>query len=374
MITLILGVPRSGKSYFAVNFIYEEIKKEKSKYKYIYTNLNLNYEKCEKYKKDFVKPLILDEFLMEVHKEYEYSHLYKDNKLYDEETGELIKDFDSYMKKLGIFKKYKNSLIIIDEAHLYFTDKTEPHLLRFLSYHGHYDIDMFIITQNKSLINRKYLAFVELTYFAQASSKRLIGNVFVYKIYSSYQTTKNNYAGKEKITFSKKVADCYNSGSTRKYKSLSSKLIIPALIGILVVFFVFHLFQNYVKCKHFFSCPIENKSNQVTKPGHKKIKKNYSLNNKNKKNNYKNNDVINDLTDYKYSYNANCFKVKCIINNQYILPRPVLDFILSKSYVFSKIHYITNDSIYFKSNVDIAQFFQGGNNEENSTTFSNSVF
>jgi len=365
MITLILGVPRSGKSYFAVNFIYNEVNSEKSKYKVIYTNINLNFEKCDKYKKDFVKPLILDEFLSEVHKEYEYSKLFKENKLYDEETGELVKDFDAYMKKLGIFEKYKNSLIIIDEAHLYFTDKAEPHLLRFLSYHGHYDIDLFIITQNKSLINRKYLAFIELTYVAQPSSKRLFGNVFVYKLYSSHQTTKNNYAGKEKLTFNKKVAECYNSGSTRKYKSLASKLIIPVIIGILIIFLAFKAFSNYVKCKHFFSCPLENKHSLGRRVNYKSVKNNEGFQQKREERKEKN--VIEDLSDYKFSYRAICFHSKCIINDNYILPLSVLNFILSKSYVFVKSHYLTNDTYFFKTNINISQFFTGGSNEENST-------
>ena len=374
MITLILGVPRSGKSYFAVNFIYNEIKSEKSKYKTIYTNINLNFEKCESYKKDFVKPLILDEFLMDVHKEYEYSQLFKENKLYDDETGEIIKDFDAYMHKLGIFEKYKHSLIIIDEAHLYFTDKAESHLLRFLSYHGHYDIDLFIITQNKNLINRKYLAFVELTYFAQPSSKRLFGNVFTYKVYSSHQTTNNNYAGKEKLTFSKKVAECYNSGSSRRYKSLSSKLILPVVIGFILVLFLFNIFSNYVKCKHFFSCPLDNKQKHIQTDNRIQQKQTIQKTNEEKKF-IEDDDIVDDLSNYKFSYRAICFKSKCIINDKYILPLPVLKFILTKSYVFVQAHYLSNDTYFFKTNIDISQFFNGGNNETNTSDFSDhSIF
>ena len=257
MIYLITGVPGSGKTYFAVNFIYQELISKKPKYSKIFTNINLDFKKCDKIKKDFVKPLVLDDLLKRIEKDYLLSEKFKNNELINDETGEQITDYDAYVRgKLKLFNEYEHSLIILDECHLYFTEQLDPKMLRFLSYHRHFDIDMYLITQNKSLINRKYLAFVENMYIGINPSKRLFSKVFVYQLYASWKEYKSNLVGKERLKFDKKIAELYNSGSTKIKKSFASRLIIPVVIASIFLYLFYNGIKNYISCRHFTSCSV----------------------------------------------------------------------------------------------------------------------
>ncbi len=406
MINLITGVPGSGKTYLAVKFIYDEVNSKEPKYKFIYTNINLNFDKCDKYKKDFVKPLKLDDLMQRIEKDYELSELFKNNKLYEfyipfkivfspikpnnfslitylpdfSKYFKLVTDYDSYVRgKLKLFEPYEYSLIILDECHLYFDSNVDKKLLRFLSYHRHFDIDMYLITQNKSLINRKYLAFVENMYIGENPSKRLFSKVFVYKLYASYKESKNNLVSKEKIKFDKKIADCYNSGSTKIHKSLAYKLLIPIFIMAIFTFLAFKALTNKFKCGHFI-CDEPKKVVQIENKG-KKVEtkstdiKNFRTNNKHKARKTH----VYDLSEYKYFYVLECFNKKCILNSSFSVSRALLTFILQSSDHLlvavdnSKIH----STYYVATNFDLFKFLrkQGGYDEnENDKKIHYSVF
>jgi len=362
MIHLITGVPGSGKTYFAVDLIYKEITSKNPKYSKIYTNINLNFDKCNKIKKDFVKSLNLDDLLKRIEEDYRLSKLFKNNQLVDEETGELITDYDSYVRgKLKLFEPYEHSLIILDECHLYFTDKQDPKMLRFLSYHRHFDIDMYLITQNKSLINRKYLAFIENLYVGVNPSKRFFSKQFVYKHFASYQEYKNNLVGKIKLNFNKKIASCYNSGSTKIYKSLSSKLIIPLIIGIVTIYFFFLAFRNYISCKNPFGCPV--KTHQSTHKIHTEALSSTSKSPKNrqikreKKEDFAQNYSLN-ITDYQYLYQLQCFKIKCIVNNEFSISYYLIKTLsnLSDTRIIYEIKTSMGRIVYLATNIDLSKF------------------
>jgi len=369
MIYLITGVPGSGKTYFAVYKIYQELTSKNPKYKKIYTNINLNFKKCDSVKKDFVKPLNLDDLLKRIQKDYELSELFKNNQLYDEKTGELVTDYDSYVRgKLKLFEPYEHSLIILDECHLYFTEKVDPKMLRFLSYHRHFDIDLYLITQNKSLINRKYLAFVENMYIGVNPSKRLFSKVFVYQLYASWKEYKNNLVGKEKLKFDKKIASCYNSGSNKIPKSFASRVLLPVFLGIVLIYFAYNGVKNYISCGSF-NCPDKK---IIKKP----VKENVISNHFNQEVKNKKNDVVLNsdvLEDYKYYYQIVCFKDKCIVNNDFSISRYFIEILPEISN--TKIYYIknslSNKTYYLATNVDLNKF-NGGYNEKD--TNDTSVF
>ena len=367
MINLITGVPGAGKTYLAVKFIYDELNSKSSNYKHIYTNINLNFDRCNKIKKDFVKPLNLDDFLQRVSKDYELSELFKQNKLFDEDTGELITDYDSYVRgKLRLFEPYEHSLIILDECHLYFTSSTDDKLLRFLSYHRHFDIDMYLITQNKSLINRKYLAFVENMYIGTNPSKRFFSKVFVYKLYASWKEYKGNYVGKEKYKFDPKIASCYNSGSTKIRKSFTARLLLPFIILSILSVLFFLGFDNYLKCGSIFGCS----SKSVVKQS-KQIRKVKTFSNSNFHNSFSSNfHYDDDYLHYSHFYKIYCFKYKCIANNKYIFSRNFLSFLKKHSFVMTDEVVFPNETIYLATNFDFSKF-QGGFYEKNST---NNIF
>ncbi|WP_456479652.1 zonular occludens toxin domain-containing protein [Nautilia sp.] len=380
MIYLITGVPGSGKTYFSVNFIYEQLISKNPKYQKIFTNINLNFKKCDKIKKDFVKPLVLDDLLKRIEKDYILSEKFKNNNLFTFEVynfspetslnllkqmfkpkKKIITDYDSYVRgKLKLFEKYEHSLIILDECHLYFTESTDPKMLRFLSYHRHFDIDMYLITQNKSLINRKYLAFVENMYIGINPSKRLFSKVFVYKLYASWKEYKSNYVGKEKLKFDKKIAELYNSGSNKIQKTLVSKLLIPLFIALIILYFLYKGITNYISCGSFISCS-KNIPEHIN-TFHSINKKNEIVKNEKKHTNYsyrKNvNDSSDDITDYQFFYKLYCFKLKCIVNNQFSVSYYLIKTLpkISDTKIFYEITTSYGKTLYLATNLDLSKF------------------
>ena len=236
MLTLITGAPRSGKTYYAVDFIskeYEKYKRGLSKYKSIITNINgFNYD----YFDGFVKHYNKSDFENAMQQEF-ISSKNNDNRLINHDG-----DYDKWCINNGIYEHYHHSLIVIDEAYNVFEDKFEDYKGRFLSYHGHFGIDIFFIVQSKRQTNRQYIVHTEVTVVAYPSGKRLLNTSFRYKLYSTSDLKKDNEIENISIRFNNNVAKLYNSGSTQIYKSFVGKkfLIIILLAFILYVwFFVF---------------------------------------------------------------------------------------------------------------------------------------
>lgn len=262
MVDLVVGVPGSGKTYFTVDKTYKLITAEKKKYKHIYTNINgFNYDKANELSgiKDYVKPFEFDDLNIHIQDEYEFFNLQKSKKLQkniplktDNQTiiePEIVIDYDEECKAKGIYSPYADSLIIIDECHLYFEDKIDDPKIRFLSYHRHFNIDIILITQGKGLIHKKYLSFVETMYFALSGAKRFFSTRFRYRKYASYQEYAQNLIETISISLNPKVFELYNSGATVVSKSVLSKLLMPVFIGIIVVygFYKFFIADRYNK-------------------------------------------------------------------------------------------------------------------------------
>jgi zona occludens toxin len=240
MVDLLTGVPGSGKTYKAVHHLYDLCLKSPKKYKHIYTNINgLDYKKINQLAKepDYVQPFDFQNLKIEIIQEYDFHQLAK--------VGELhVDDYDDFIKNEGIYKKYIHSLIVIDECHLFFEAKAQDSLIRFLSYHRHFDIDIILITQNKNLIDKKYLSFIETMYVALPSSKRLFSFNFMglnllkfrYRKYASYQEYHANIIGTDSIPFLKEVYELYNSGGNTVGKSAVGRFTLPLIIMIIVTF------------------------------------------------------------------------------------------------------------------------------------------
>ena len=267
MIDLTTGVPGSGKTYRIVSKIYDICTSKKRKYKHIFSNVNgLDISKCNQLadESDFVQALNFEDLKKDMISEFNYHQHSKtldpdfltisvkndkfklsehqDDKLSDDIL--LLQDYDNFVKSKGIFSKYQNSLIIIDECHLYFEDKADDVLIRFLSYHRHFDIDIDLITQNKNLINKKYLAFIESMFVALPASKRFFSKKFRYRKYASYQEYSSNIAGMESLKLSEKVFTLYNSGSNVVGKSMFLKMFLPAIILSIITFLAYTYIQD----------------------------------------------------------------------------------------------------------------------------------
>lgn len=317
MVYLVIGVPGSGKTYYSVNEIYKLVIAEKKKYKHIYTNINgFNYDKANELAniKDYVKPFEFDDLNIHIQNEYEFFNLQKSKKLKknialkkdsDFELivePEIITDYDEECKSKGIYAPYLDSLIIVDECHLYFEDKVDDPKIRFLSYHRHFNIDIILITQGKSLIHKKYLSFVETMFLALSGAKRFLSTRFRYRKYASYQEYAQNLIETISISLDSKVFELYNSGAAVLSKSALSKFLIPVLVGIVVVFSFYKLF-------------ISDRYNKTETPK-QNTEQNQTVTQQNTKDS--NSKIINtDETDFdkKPFFAVTCFKKTCNFQN-----------------------------------------------------------
>lgn len=264
MVDLIIGVPGSGKTYFAVDRVYKLITSEQKKYKHIYTNVNgLNYDKANELAgiPDYVKPFEFEDLNTHIMDEYQFFTEQKEKKtkrtpkislktdsadsamldLLPKEE-EIIFDYDDTCKANGIYAPFLDSLIIIDECHLYFEDKTDEPKIRFLSYHRHFNIDIILITQGKNLIHKKYLSFVETMYKALSGAKRFLSTRFRYRKYASYQEYAQNIIETTSLSLNPKVSELYNSGSNVVSKTVLGKMIMPVIVLAIAVFFFYKFF------------------------------------------------------------------------------------------------------------------------------------
>jgi len=233
MITLLIGVPGSGKTYFAVNELVKYAKN--ATYKNIYTNINgLKIDDLNKLN-DKVKfhRFDYDLFYDEVEKEYKF---FLDNP--------KIEDYDKQVKKEGILKDYYDSLIIIDEAQMYLLP-TDPNK-RFVTYHRHYKIDMLYITQAKHLLDKIFLINIEKLIVAVPPAKRFLNSGFRYFFYPSSKEFRKDLYAKETLFLKNKISYYYDSGSNKLSKSVFLKFFTP-IIGL---FLIAYLPYYYYTSKH----------------------------------------------------------------------------------------------------------------------------
>lgn len=227
MLAYYVGLPGSGKTYRAVNYVYDCFIDEKSKdfgkFERFYTNINefkfefFNVTKIQAELLDYDK-LIID---------LEHLRLMFMQKAPDSQLVEKAKE-------LGLDK----ALFVIDEAHNYYDTKKDV-LLWWLTYHRHLHQDIILITQNLSLIYRQYLKIGEFFYRAVPSSLRLRSGVFTYHQFVDYKLTKTSHTDTIKLKFNKDVFELYSSGANIQSKKVIYKFII---LGALLFFFTFGVF------------------------------------------------------------------------------------------------------------------------------------
>ncbi len=263
MIDLVTGPPGSGKTYFVVDEIYTLLTSKQKKYKRIYTNINgFDYDYANQLAgiSGYCLPFTFEQLLQQMVAEYNEHELYKrDSSKYD--------DYDKHIEQIGIFSEFRNSLIVIDECHLFFTDKKDDIHTRFLSYHRHFNIDMYLVTQNKNLVHKAYLAFVERMIKALPSAKRFLSFVFRYQIYASYQEYHQNKIGTISKKLSQKVYKLYNSGSTTLSKSVLLQMLLPVILLIVAIYFGFTFFQKSLRSNDSVSSDTPHVSNnRISKP------------------------------------------------------------------------------------------------------------
>lgn len=237
-VSYITGIPGSGKSYLAVYKLWEafikvdkKAKKEEPKtpkYRRAYTNINqFKFDICG----GNIKPFEFDIFMSDL------IHLYQIYKSVDgKDDGLLIEE----AKRLDLFEV----LIVIDEAHNFLTDKENEIIKWWLTYHRHLGHEIWLITQDLSLISNGYKTIAEFFYKAVPSSRRLFKSRMRYNQYNSYKMYQKDYIDKFIVPALKEVFALYHSGSDGNSKSLIHKFIIMISLFVLILIGLFYFFMS----------------------------------------------------------------------------------------------------------------------------------
>ncbi len=235
MVSLVVGFPGSGKSYYAVKKIYDILSTkstESSQYEVIYTNIGgIKFDYFPDSKVEF-KKLKEDQLL---------SYLSECFKIYEEHKDK--ENVDDYLIEYSKEQNFYNALIVFDECHDFFTPQDRVKIF-WLTYHRHLNHEIILLTQNKSLINSKYRAIPEQFIEAQPRSKKLFSSTLNYKHYASFAMRKSDQFNSSSIKTDPKIFDLYQSGNKSAQKSILVKFIVILGFGLVVAVFLFYNLLN----------------------------------------------------------------------------------------------------------------------------------
>lgn len=237
MIELLTGVPGSGKTYFAVDRLAKEYAKRTRP---IFTNINLLIPFD-----DVLQPLDVKDFHEFCKKEMEFHDQYRDQqsqKRKDDPEYDEADNYDEALKTSGLLDKYGNALILWDECHNDLDIRDDAYV-RWMSYHRHFEgMDVLLITQNLSLIDRKYKGFIDKYYFGVNAAKRLFSTTFKYKVYTDHRQYEKYLIETISLASSKNIFDLYDSGFYKVNRSAAFKKLAP----IFAILLFLALFAKYV--------------------------------------------------------------------------------------------------------------------------------
>lgn len=200
MIQVIQGPPRSGKSYFAVNYLlkfvdYDDLYKEYILKDHVLVISNIEGLKIKHWSLQYCldkKPLT--EFF-------------------------TIENFEAIQKKTG----KSHIIVMIDEAHEIFpsgmSKADEDKIYKMMAYHGHIGLDIILLTQGIAAMSRLFNPLLEFFVDVVPRSKKLSGK-FSYRYLD--KTGKSLYPAPTKIKCKQKVFGAYKSfrvDETNKPKS-----------------------------------------------------------------------------------------------------------------------------------------------------------
>lgn len=147
MINLIVGRPRSGKTYESTRYhILPAVLEDKRR---VVTNVTINKEYIEKvHGREYSDLITIIEGCFDS---------YGQTRPFSSEEDFL--KFDDWKNKKG-----QGVLFVIDEAHLSIGRNARPAVLEYLSMHGHYGHDILLLTQNARKLNKDLKDMVEIVW------------------------------------------------------------------------------------------------------------------------------------------------------------------------------------------------------------------
>lgn len=217
MIQLIQAPPRSGKTFYAVNYLMRFVELDELYQEYIVKDDVLIISNIEGLK---IRHWTLDYCLKEQSLEQFFS----------------IENFEAIQKKT----RKTHIILVIDEAHELFPPSYKSDsICRFFAFHGHIGLDIFLLTQGISLMTRMFNPMLEYVVCCKPRSKK-IANFFSY----DYQDLKGLHLYNKRLTAKKSVFAAYKSFRHDEHNKPRSA-VTPLIIGIVCLFcFAFYLFSS----------------------------------------------------------------------------------------------------------------------------------
>lgn len=231
-ITFYTGIPRSGKSLFAVAKIYNTFVPPKLTLideKLIESGLKSEFE--YQYEVCYTNIMGFKFEISERIKLFDFEICLKDISLLHQMYLNKSSDFElnEKAKELGLYK----ALFVIDEAQNVFRDKSAAVLVWWLTYHAHMYQDIILITQDLALISNEYKRLGEFFFRAVPQRLRLKKSVQKYRQYSSYSMYQKDYINTISLKALPVYFTLYVSGSQSKDKSIALRFVWFALIAVL---------------------------------------------------------------------------------------------------------------------------------------------
>ena len=246
MISILTGLPRSGKSYRAVWYIQKHFIDSKSK---DYDKHTFLYSNIGGFKHDVVNDVLIqnpidngtdqeDTIKESIYLDWAwfYPHLQKLHEMAKADKP------DEELLRYARYHKLTPALFVIDEAYRFYTKKSDPVLVWWHGYHGHLGHDILIIIHRPSLMHSDYKAHTEEFIDAQPKSKALFSNQFRYHFYATDTYNKVNRYSTDKLTASPDIFALYKSGDLHNPKKIVYKYIAIAVSALLVVFGLLYYF------------------------------------------------------------------------------------------------------------------------------------
>ena len=209
MIQLIEAPPRSGKSYFAVNYLvrftqFDELYNEYILDKNVLIISNIEGLKIRHWSLNYCLGLSDDAKLHQASNESIQKFF-------------TIENFEQIMKKTG-----KNHVILcIDEVHeLFPSGYKDQKVYEFFAYHGHIGLDVIFMTQGIESMSRMFNPLLEFVVKVTPRSKKVY-KTFTYK----YYTLKGLYLYSKVLTQKQEVFRAYKSFRQDEHQKPKSALL-----------------------------------------------------------------------------------------------------------------------------------------------------
>jgi len=238
MITLIAGMPKSGKSYEAVKY---HILVALSKGRKVVTNLPLFVDEISKLLGFDVSSLV--------------SIVDHDYKNFTDSASKFPFSKPDHYTDLWRNHKGQGPLYVIDEAHFSLPRTgTDPSVKKFFTMHGHAGVDILLLTQFPRQIDKDVLDLIEVVYRTIKNTALGSSSTYTKKVQAGYRgavvnTTQRTYDPSifplyKAFTASESAVDMDSANDIKPIWKHWSFIGAAIFLGLGIPFFIYTMFTN----------------------------------------------------------------------------------------------------------------------------------